>query len=818
MTVGGHALAERSERIEALWQVLDRGFTEYNPLICHTFNRLTWGAQEKWFDAARLQNILRSARHITRDWRAGLGLFCGGVAFRLGLWASLTWRPLILALVGIKMAKWILSFYQLLSADNGLRRMRSAQNKVRNRSFSANSERRDRVLPRKLVDAVAVGRVHPESRVVNEEPRRIHRAQENVATLHGERLQGCRIPITLYCVGLEAAFQNKVLAESSHSKSLFEEDQKKRSMRPHGERTQSSDPPPVSYLLVGAEHNTPKDDVDDWAVQGTVYVGRHPGAGPLAPLEEDESRAVLPHHASGKGSGRGKPLGDERPAWEDEDNSVGEKTDRGQTGRDRRQETWHALLPRRALRVVKNETGGASCVDDSAFTVTIVESVSDDGMGVNMDLSSPSLEFAHSSEGQSISLQGRAQNEDLATSVRVPIRTNAARSLVTKASPLTGFGTDMKEQSVAEQRAAVGDLVVLLCLRKKDEIIAVTADHATMLSAEKERIWNENVVVQKAWGSPYDSSDTGFLLHTLITVSPSGEASNCMKANAVRRETTDCEPLHEPTLYFMNLKSIQVKHAVPFGLALAALLKGSKCTISQEDEKSAAKPKPKRIVLTCMQVQGTSPVRRSRLEKLPENLGRALRGVAAGALVALLVGIGMAATGYSIARTPLLPPLPPGRPIELRKSRGAVRHGLGSFSRMYASWRETTRQWYQIYQGWTNLRQAIFTAVQPATQRVGGGYALGAFGGKIVAYSAVVAFVTLLGMIGNAALISWARRFDSWQTLQMRKKVLMARQKLRSPTLLARKAEAEDAALIIVYCLGLETELRKRLSIPVKKT
>lgn len=102
--------------------------------------------------------------------------------------------------------------------------------------------------------------------------------------------------------------------------------------------------------------------------------------------------------------------------------------------------------------------------------------------------------------------------------------------------------------------------------------------------------------------------------------------------------------------------------------------------------------------------------------------------------------------------------------------------------------------------------------MQPATREPVGAYLLGAFGGKIVAYSAVVAFVTLKGMVVNAALRYWARRFDTRKTLKMRERILMARQQLRSSTLLARKAEAEDAALIIVYCFGLEKELRKHRS------
>ncbi|CBZ49632.1 unnamed protein product [Neospora caninum Liverpool] len=371
ITVGGHALAETSEEIEELWQTLDRSVIEYNPMICRTFNRLTWGAQEKWFDAARLQNLVKIARHIPRDWRAGLGLLCGGMAFRLALWAGATWRPLVLALVGMKLARWIYSFYQLVFADTGVGEIRKLET-ARNRPSSGVSERSDEALSWEVAEAMAFGRSHQESRMVNVESGTVHRAEKNVASVHGERRQSCRIPTTVYCFGLEAAFQNKVLKESGHRESLAEERPGKGPTGPQSDRNLTRDLPSVSYLLVGAEHDVRKEDVEDWTVQGTVYVGRQPGTGPLAPLQEEGRQVVLPQQPAGNGTGSGRSDEQEWPARGRRGNTVARTINRGQTAQDYKKEMWHTLLPRHALRVVKNVTGGASCVDGCQHRIGFV--------------------------------------------------------------------------------------------------------------------------------------------------------------------------------------------------------------------------------------------------------------------------------------------------------------------------------------------------------------------------------------------------------------------------------------------------------------
>ncbi|PFH31583.1 hypothetical protein BESB_025570 [Besnoitia besnoiti] len=707
----------------------------------------------------------------------------------------------------MRLTRWAYSLYQRIS-PNGSTGASSDLSESTSGSASPNLEGGNYDLSRTALSQTPSEVSQKKPRPASVAPDTNRGDKKNAERMHATGRESCRIPTAIYCVGLKTALQNEIVTGSSPHDSA-EGHVAGVGLPNDSYLTSAGGAPAASYLLVAATSDAGENTAAYSREQGTVYVGRQPGTGHLALRHEERIQTAVDQHALG-GAGES--------GWVTAQSELERSGRRRQSVGNLPKEAQRVVVPRRPLRVVGNGTGSGVCVDDSAFTVAVVENMTHFGETLNVKVPSSAVDFLLSNEAAVGDLPNQFQGEGSRATVLIPLRENATKPNAVKASSTAQRRRRTMERSNLENMVAPGDLVVLLCLRKGDAIFAVSADYTKMLSAESNGPWNEDVVVEKAWGSPQHSSATGFLLHVLIRAPERRDGVKTMnRVGTYQTGTSGKDFVVGSPLYFMKLRSLQVTHAVPYGVALGDLLQGSTCRILQVDEaQRAVRAKTKRIELACLQIPKNSPISRQKLQDLPANLGRQLRKVTAGALFTCLVGTAMAARGYSVAREPYLPALPLGRATALRDHPTTATRGR--FSNAYLRWKDTTRKWYRRYRGWTDFRRAVFTAAQPETKRPGGGYILGAVGGKIMAYSAAIGLAAVTGIALNAVFGWWARRFDARRAVQARERLLLARQKERSQTLSARKAESESAALIIVYCSGLETELQQHLTTGANET
>lgn len=178
-----------------------------------------------------------------------------------------------------------------------------------------------------------------------------------------------------------------------------------------------------------------------------------------------------------------------------------------------------------------------------------------------------------------------------------------------------------------------------------------------------------------------------------------------------------------------------------------------------------------------------------------------------GALVAIAA---VALLGYTMARRPYLPALPPPSSVQQKQtasrppSARARRSLTGKWKGIYTSWRRK-------YEGWTDVRRALYTATRPHG-RAGRGYLLGALATRLGVFVGKLSLFSVLSLPATWFFRRWARRVDTRAALQKRRQLLQSRKRSHSHALAARKAETESAADMIVYCMGLDHELRKAVS------
>lgn len=192
------------------------------------------------------------------------------------------------------------------------------------------------------------------------------------------------------------------------------------------------------------------------------------------------------------------------------------------------------------------------------------------------------------------------------------------------------------------------------------------------------------------------------------------------------------------------------------------------------------------------------------LVKFAESVGEQVKNVAIAAGGALLAIAVVAALGYRRARTPFLPALPSPPP---RRQRNTAPDRQARRSLMQ-SWTDKYKEWRRKYEGWTDVRRAIYTATRPEG-RAGVGYLVGALASRLGVFVGKMSLPSLLTLIASRMVRPWARRADSRAAFRKRRQLVRARERSRSRALIARKAQSESAANVIVYCMGLEQELKK---------